>query len=230
MTMDALGQHCHQLTEIILNGCTGLGPDTFSALTRCPLQHLAMYYLGPGLATAKPVMDFTLAGNFDELTHLTLYDDQDDNNNFIHRLLSSAKAWPRMTSLTISSYRPHGHVPGLVPFLQSHPGTKNLDLKNGRYDDALLNAIADTVPQLTHVILARSENITHRSVRRLVQQCPVLRSVTLTGCQISAASFPEATNKSCRSQLGQDTMVRHLDEEATNKIRRLGIHGSGEMG
>ncbi|CAO3596865.1 unnamed protein product [Absidia cylindrospora] len=69
---------------------------------------------------------------------------------------STGKVWPHMDKLIISKYNPASRDGngGIIPFLESHPGLKELTLMMGRYDDTLSDALANIhppPPNLTYI-------------------------------------------------------------------------------
>ncbi|CAO3601078.1 unnamed protein product [Absidia cylindrospora] len=252
-TMDALGQHCHQLTRLTLHDCNDLGPDTFSSLMPCPLTCLNIEGPPAGLTTTTKVIKDLVSHGFDQLTHLTLGNSKFDdiNNEFISNLLSLAATpdtWPRLTHLWISCYIPrdrdtiYGHgafASGLVRFLQSHGGgLEHLGLVSGQYNDSVLDAIGairPPPPRLTSLSLVASKKITARGVRRLVQQWPMLSSVSLGSClKMTLDKFPEVTNNNdiIHFPIGSSStrsQVQRLDEEATRMIRQGSNHGVSQL-
>ncbi|ORZ07187.1 hypothetical protein BCR42DRAFT_426480 [Absidia repens] len=231
-TIDALGQHCHQLTHLTLSHCRNLGPDTFSALTRCPLTYLAIEHPGPGLTATfekKVIHDLTCPAFGDGLRHLVL-DVHSSSLGFIHRLLylattSHRNVWHGLVSLTIAGYdHSNTNHDCLVVFLQSRrrSSLKHLHLLRAKHIDTLFNS--SLTLDLTHVSLIHSSNVNERAIRRLVCQCcPMLQSMDLLGCQLTPAMLPEASS-SCHMQCETMTTVHRLDEDAINKIRQAGMN------
>ncbi|CAO3601075.1 unnamed protein product [Absidia cylindrospora] len=256
-TVDALGQHCRQLTRLTFSDCWYLGPDTFSALMPCPLTCLTIEYPGVGpRMTANAITDLASSG-FDQLTHLTLgntnFDNNNNNNNnneFISHLLSLAATpdiWPRLIHLTILSYDPKdgtkvygdsAFASGLVRFLQSHD-IKHLGLESGQYDDSVLDAMGAIRPpptSLTSLSLMSSKKLTAAAVRRLIQRWPMLSSVSL-GCSRKMAlnKFPELRNNDNNdihrlfdSASSYIDVVTDLDEQAIRRIRQGDSQGSSQ--
>ncbi|ORZ07170.1 hypothetical protein BCR42DRAFT_426459, partial [Absidia repens] len=232
-TMDALGHYGPQLTELTLSGCRHLGPDTFSAFSkRCGLTSLRIELFDMGdPVSEKVIQDLTYGSGFGDLVQLTLGSRTFDSDFIDDLLFSSAaaaasgKGWPHLDKLIIYKYIPQdGGSSRLVPFLQSHPGLKELSLVLGRYDDTLLHALATLQPpppHLTHLELDFARNISAGAVRRLVQQWPMLRSVTLLHCDMTPAMFPEAGKESHYGTL-TDVTVEYLDVDAIHKVRQGG--------
>ncbi|ORZ07175.1 hypothetical protein BCR42DRAFT_426463 [Absidia repens] len=231
-TVDALGHYGPQLTELTLGECRHLGPDTFSVLSKtCRLTALTIELSDLGDPVSdKVVQDLTSGNGFGDLVQLTLGSRTLDSDFIDDLLFSSAaaaasgKGWPHLDKLIIYKYRPLDGSSRLVPFLQSHPGLKELSLVLGRYDDTLLHALATLQPpppHLTHLKLDFARNISAGAVRHLVQQWPMLRSVTLSDCDMTPAMFPEADKESHYETL-TDVTVEYLDEDAIHKIRQGG--------
>ncbi|ORZ07174.1 hypothetical protein BCR42DRAFT_442878 [Absidia repens] len=226
-SMDALGQHCYQLTELTVANCWKLGPDTFSAvIDGCPLEMLHIEYPSLGLITDKVAMD--LANHFDRLTELEL---MYLPIGFIERLLSAAAtaagSWPHLTHLTINNYdvnyQGNGGDGALVPFLQTHPGLQVLDLNQSQFNLKLLKAIsAIHHPKLMDLHLQRVRRLKDNGavLRQLVRDCPMLCYISLDVCMVPSSSFPEA-GTACISQRYHN-MLQYLDHEAITKIRLAG--------
>ncbi|CAO3601104.1 unnamed protein product [Absidia cylindrospora] len=215
-SIDGLGQHCYQLSELTVANCWKLGPDTFSALVDCPLEKLCIEYPSSGLETWKAVMDLT--SHFDRLTELELLCSP---LRLMERLLSTATtSWPHLTHLTIDNYKvtPTGDGGALIPFLQTHPGLQILDLRQGQFNSLFLEAMSAIHPKITQLHLWCVHGVTDTAVlRQLVQDCPLLCYLSLGACHIPSSKFPEA-GVACLD--GRDhTTVHHLDQEAINKIR-----------
>ncbi|ORZ07177.1 hypothetical protein BCR42DRAFT_426465 [Absidia repens] len=249
LAMDAIGQQCRHLRQLSLASCHALGSHTFAALVHCPLQDVTLRSPSPWMMTHVGIKD--VMQGIHGVTHLAL---PGSHTAFIEQLLlllsSSSPATtnnhhhhqqlllPHLESLTISHYQGKPMTPGdpaaLIPFLQTHGSgrLKELGLCFGVFSDSTVDALVAALllesQQKLGILVLRwdgTRSVSVHAIRRLIQQCPRLRYMSLAMCSIKAFEFPEASPKCMTNttfgypDIGDVYHVDHLDEEAITKIR-----------
>ncbi|ORZ07119.1 hypothetical protein BCR42DRAFT_397415 [Absidia repens] len=210
-SMITLGQHCRQLRSLHLQNCRGLGCAIFPALAACRLLEEitvigcrldGMRFPRTAEATANVLV------GFDRLTRLKLDDPPNDFSQCLLGPLTSTSdadsadddtdddmptivTWPRLVHLWLNRCEDIGDM-YTIAFVRTHPHLQSLYVYGGRLTDATLRTMMNCLPGIVDVGLVGNFDITHRGVRRLVQNCPALIWVQLFGCDIATCHFPEA--------------------------------------
>ncbi|CAO3601141.1 unnamed protein product [Absidia cylindrospora] len=219
----SLRQHCLQLNSITLNGCRHLTQYVFGTLVGLPLDDVHVDQLGPH--------DDIDNGNFEPSRTMTL-----DFTRFplLNELfLSFFDGYGFMTAVhpdgsyptfpNLRRFHLHGNTSveddDIIRFIRRHPHLEELELVDSIYTDAVLDVIADTLSGLTVLELEDGDGFTTRGLRRVISQCPRLRSVCLSYSGFTYDDFPEipfTTNRSYRF----DNSVSFLKQDEIELIRR----------
>ncbi|CAO3601140.1 unnamed protein product [Absidia cylindrospora] len=215
-SIQAIGQHCHQLCKLALVHCKLFSPAPidFSALHDCPLEELTV---GGGLASTTTLV----AGCFPLLTRLTLFGGSHD---VIEQILTT-NDWPRLTHLTLGDYPFLGDAP-VISFINAHPLVIDLHLHNIAITDATLDAISVVLPGITRLAVINNHCLTALRLRQLIRECVFLAFVSVQSCGIYRAAFPEI-HDGCQGytvrHCGPLIFMEHLGQESIHCIRHAPI-------
>ncbi|ORZ07158.1 hypothetical protein BCR42DRAFT_456142 [Absidia repens] len=242
-TLTSLAHHCHQLNLISFSKGCSLPANTFAMLgTSCPFLHDIYVELdamdginddddnNEDTANAA-ALDLTRCHRLRRLslTKVPTY--------FARHLLTLAAApapasttgpvWPQLVTLALHADVDDSHV---IPFIQTHPILKTLELKQATtLTDATLDAIATGLPEITKVGFKYSCNLTDHGIHRLVRRCPPsLMLVGIKGCRIKPTLFANILGKDYSYRMKTYsthysflTYLHTLDPLVLNNIRQL---------
>ncbi|CAO3593992.1 unnamed protein product [Absidia cylindrospora] len=144
--------------------------------------------------------------------------------------LLTKNTWPDLIHLVIDGFSDMTDT-NVIAFLKSHHPLQHLHLCGGTLSDRSLEAMTVTLLKHVGVDVDVPSAISPGGVRRLVQTCPLLTSLTLfTRQQHLPEAFPEAGNHSrqdyMRDHFGYPSFVHLYDQESMHNIRNNVPHGS----
>ncbi|ORZ07455.1 hypothetical protein BCR42DRAFT_426288 [Absidia repens] len=184
-TICAIGQHCHQLTELVFSITTGLQDDFLSALSNCPLQRIRICRTDESILTEKLVMDMT---RFQDLTELDLSILEPSglimkiaNNLQQKNKTAVVPCWPRLKVLKLECCDDIDDAT-FICFIKTHPHLEFLRLDGANLTNASLDAMAVSLRGLRKVLFNRVNGISAGGVRRWIQNCQGLAFVMFRHC------------------------------------------------
>ncbi|CAO3601113.1 unnamed protein product [Absidia cylindrospora] len=243
--LNALGQHCRQLSKLVLgSSAEHLAPDAFLTAfgPTCALKVLVFrlttsdtgYESGSDISIddaydeyrgrmleeeAQRLPTFDLTG-LDHLTHLTI---TNGPVGMLERIFLNDSGphgtsfLPRLTHLTLKQcYRINNEM--LVPVLKSTRRLLRLVIIDGNLSNATLQALADHTPNIKQVAIHGNSGICSGGLRYLVRKCRQLSKVSFVGCKILSEDMQEP-GENCLDPEDDEYVVR-LDQEALRKIRK----------
>ncbi|CAO3601156.1 unnamed protein product [Absidia cylindrospora] len=201
----ALGQHCHRLKNITLVECRNLPASLFASLTTCPLAsvHIDHYLIEAfhdflfddgndedAHVGAACVLVYDLA-RFDRLTSLNLGAAFRGVCEFLTS--NGGSTWPNLTHFYLHHTTSIIYDFEIIDFLLEHPHLTHLELTHNNFDNDVLEATADFLPQLTYLDLSHGHGrFLLDSVHFVIHKCPLLTFFNLSHCStIKRADFPE---------------------------------------
>ncbi|ORZ07180.1 hypothetical protein BCR42DRAFT_426468 [Absidia repens] len=195
-TMNALGQHCHQLTNLILDYAPHLSPNTLTPLVhRCPLRKVLLSaYAATGgtwMTVDETVKDLLC---FRGLTSLTILGSSPEVlKSVLLQQQQQQVSWPELTVLNLDDGSRDVGDSDFIPFLQIHPGLTELSLTRCELTSATVMAMAAHLPNLSLVDVSQNgyQSLSTTSVRHMVRQCPLLTSLDLSDSGLEINDFPE---------------------------------------
>ncbi|ORZ07457.1 hypothetical protein BCR42DRAFT_426297 [Absidia repens] len=220
----AIGEHCHQLTDLIFNIITDLKDDFLSALSNCPLKKIRICHIGERILTEKLVMDMTRFQDLAEL-NLTIYEPSGLIMTIANNLQPKNKTavdpcWPRLQVLNLECCDDIDDAT-FICFIKTHPHLEFLRLDGANLTNASLDAMAVSLRGLRRVMLNNVSGISSGGVRRWIQNCQGLVFVEFRQCdQIVGRDVLETYNDEPRGFLD-------LNEDDIFKIRRA--QGTGNV-
>jgi hypothetical protein len=218
----ALGEHCHQLSELTLSYCPALSPPCFLDLAHCPLTTLTIISSG----VQDPWMTTTAVQNLTHLNLLTFLTIEFASTTFTQCLLTmnndpGLAPWPHLTYLYLKKC---GNFDDqhTTPFIKSHPKIRQFYLCESGITDETLDIISTYIPHATEIGIDDNPQITTHAIRQLICDQPLLTYIACNGCAKGKADFPEADDDEHGNEgilfLGMDTI---------NKIRLGANSGDG---
>ncbi|CAO3588583.1 unnamed protein product [Absidia cylindrospora] len=79
----------------------------------------------------------------------------------------------------------------LIPFIETHPGLKELELREASLTDVTLDAIHTHLPDVRKLIVSSNPALTSQGIRRVVWHCRSLTMLSFKWCGMTAEQFPE---------------------------------------
>ncbi|ORZ07142.1 hypothetical protein BCR42DRAFT_456131 [Absidia repens] len=220
-TLEAWGLHCHDLTRLELENCSGVSFYVFHAVASCPLEILkitfSVLHLDSRTGTGNEYFNAAFVlGGFHRLRHLSIFD---AGHHFIQHLIhihannkNDGIVWPDLVDLYLNNCNAIDDR-SMITFVQSHPHLQCLGLSENTFSDAVLDAMATFLPEMRLLDLRASEHITHRGIRRLVQQCPSLTFIALHECGMTTHEFPELRADRCHGHGYVMGILQHITEQ-----------------
>ncbi|CAO3593641.1 unnamed protein product [Absidia cylindrospora] len=215
----ALGQHCHQLTDLYLQGVEGLRDDFLSALSRCPLKKFQLCLLGPErILTDTMMMTLTRFQDLEELS-LSLREPSTSIMTIANNTTTTVP-WPRLKDLHLGSSYAIDDATFLC-FLKQHPHLQVVYLDGATLTDASLDAMAVSLYDLRRLVLRKVHGISSGGVRRWIQNgCQRLVSAEFRHCDQIVARDVLATYKV------KDRFCLRFSEHDIANIRRAQTTGN----
>ncbi|ORZ11587.1 hypothetical protein BCR42DRAFT_421384 [Absidia repens] len=204
-TIHALGQQCHQLTELTLHSSAGLLWDNnmlSPALSLCLLDVLSFSY-DILMGHLPPKMVTHIITRLQGLTHLihsyfepsssslimTLANDNDNATTTITKTRKKV-FWPHLKKLHLDRCHAIDDAT-FICFIKTHPHLQSIHLSHAVLTDESLDAAAVLLcDQLHTLFLIGIKGISSDGVRRLIQHCQGLMLASVQSCdQIVASDF-----------------------------------------
>ncbi|ORZ07454.1 hypothetical protein BCR42DRAFT_426282 [Absidia repens] len=222
-TICAIGQHCHQLMELVFSITTGLQDDFLSALSNCPLKRIRICQTDERILTEKLVTDMT---RFQDLTELNL--SIFEPSGLIMKIANKKNntegvpCWPRLKVLKLRCCDDIDDAT-FICFIKTHPHLQLLRLVGANLTNASLDAMAVSLRGLRKIWFTRVHGITAGGVRRWIQNCQGLAFVMFRHChQIVKRDILETCKdepRGCLILKEQDIFKIRHDQETGN------VHG-----
>ncbi|CAO3593803.1 unnamed protein product [Absidia cylindrospora] len=214
-TIHAIGQHCHQLTELNLKDVQGLRDDFLSALSPCPLKEIYLCLVGPERILTDTMV--TALARFQDLQVISLSLCEPS-----HVIMMMPDMWPRLTALNLDRSDAIDDTT-FIAFIQQHPHLQCLRLDGAMLTDASLDAMTVSLHDFRRLILSRVHGISSAGVRRWMQHCQRLMSVELRQCDHIVASDVVETHH------GDDRGCLYLNDHAIANMRRAQRTGQSNL-
>ncbi|CAO3601142.1 unnamed protein product [Absidia cylindrospora] len=226
-SIQTLAQHCPHLHTLSVVACPRLTCNMLSLLIDYP--SLTQLEIGTHPDTKENWMTSTATTAMTDMTrlhHLTTLSITGTPLPFTRFLLSAihpdtgkAPCWPHLVEFTTDDQDGGIDDDLLIAFLQSHPDLTRFCFGTGLATDALLDAIPTLLPKVKYLGFKDNTVITARSLRRLIQRCPLLIDVDIEDCDFYVRQFPEARG----TDPHYGGWVDYLNQHVVDTIRRSNL-------